>query len=100
MKKMRFLPELAQFLKENDYIYTVRKYRYLLTDPYIEVDGVGRCQRARIGQICCKKDLESHVDKSGFKTADDWWKKIKELNKGYVGSYYMYEVTVEEKESK
>ena len=96
MKKMQFLPELVSFLKENGYIYTVRKYRYSLEDHRIQVDGVGICERARIDQASSRRDLEPYVYKSGFKTVDDWWKKIKEFNRGYVGPYYLYEITLEE----
>ena len=97
MKGMRFLPELAEFLKENGHIYTVRRYRYSLGDRNIQVDGVGTCQRQLVGtHIDTRRDLEPYVYKSGFKTANDWWKKIKEFNKGYVGPFYLYEVTIED----
>ena len=97
MTKMRFMPELAEFLNEHGYIYTVRKFRYPLTEGCVEIDGVGRCQRARIGEASKKSDLEPYADRSGFKTVDDWWKKIKELNRGYVGPFYVYEVTTKDR---
>lgn len=96
MKKMQFLPELAKFLKEHQYIYTVRRYHYSLLEHYVEVEGVGKCERARVATIYNQTNLEPWVHHSGFTTIDDWWRKIKELNKGYGGPYYLYEVTVEE----
>lgn len=96
--KMRFLPELVKCLNEHGYIYSVRKHRYALDGNSIQIDGVGTCQRARIGQINRRTDLVPYVDRSGFETVDDWWKKIKEFNKGYVGPFYLYEITKESEE--
>ena len=96
MKKMMFLPKLTAFLNAHEYIYTVRKYRYSLPDPYVQIDGVGVCSRARVDQVNRKEDLTSYVDKSGFATIDEWWKKIKAFNSGYVGPFYLYKITKEE----
>lgn len=98
MKKMRFFPELAAFLKEHKYIYTVRRYRYSLLDNLIYIDDVGVCERVHIQQIRGKENLEEYVSRSGFETIEDWWKKIKTINKGYVGLYYLYEITTKEME--
>jgi len=96
MKKMQMLPELTAFLKEHEYIYTIRKFRYSLTDNLVDIDGVGTCERVHIRQINRKEDLEKYVDRSGFNTLDAWWKKIKTLNREYVGPYYLYEITTKE----
>ncbi len=92
---MKFLPELIRTLKENGRIYTVRRYRYSF-GSYVPVDGVGICRRTYIGQVSNKKDLEPYVERSGFTTTDSWWKKIRELNKNYVGPFYLYEITEED----
>lgn len=96
MKSMRLLPELVDFLRRNKYIYTVRRFRYSLTDTPVEIEGVGPCDRVHIAQICNKESLEKYVYASGFASIDDWWKKIKTFNKGYVGPYYLYEITMQE----
>lgn len=96
MAKMRFTPELASFLKEYKYIYTVRRFRYSPSDRCVEIDGVGICQRQLVNiHVDSKRDLAEYVDKSGFKTVDGWWKAIKSFNKGYVGPFYLYEITLE-----
>lgn len=95
---MQFIPELALFLKEHKFIYTIRKFRYSLQDHHVEVEEVGKYSRSRIATIFAKEDLLPYVLNSGFATAADWWHKAQELNKGYYGPYYLYEVTVEEGE--
>lgn len=92
--KMQFLPELAAYLKEHSYIYTVRKFYYSSPDDLVEVEGVGTCKRVYISQINNKEALIGYIYASGFKSVGDWWKEIKRLNRGYVGPFYVYEVTV------
>lgn len=93
MKGMKFLPDLAKFLRENGCIYTVRRYRYSLGDTPVSIEGVGPCDRVHIRQVSRKEDLTDYVQLSGFQTADDWWHKIREFNRGYVGLLYLYEIT-------
>ncbi len=96
MKGMALLPELVACLQRYGYLYTVRRYRYSLLDTPIIIKGVGICDRTHIVQVQRKENLEAYVYRSGFDTVDAWWRKIKELNKGYVGPFYLYEITLEE----
>ena len=100
MKQMRFLPELASYLKENGCIHTVRKYHYSPLDTNIQVDEVGVCKRRLISHVSNKSGLELFVDKSGFDSVDAWWAKIRALNQGYVGLLHLYEVKIEKEEMK
>jgi len=96
VKGMQLLPELVEFLVKHKYIYTVRRYRYSLLDHSINIEGAGPCERVHIVQISRKEDLGEYVYKSGFDSVDIWWKQIKRFSKGYVGPYYLYEITTEE----
>lgn len=91
-RTMSFLPELRNFLKENGLIYTVRRYR--MSDAIVEVDGIGECHRVPLGRVFVKEDLIRYYDLSGFKTVDDWWKKIKYFIPGSGSPMYLYEVKI------
>ena len=96
MKKMQFLPKLAAYLKEHNYIYTVRKFRYSLLDNEIEIEGVGPCERVHIQMVSKKENLAEYVYRSGFASLDEWWKEIKRMNREYVGPFYLYEIATKE----
>lgn len=91
MTTMAFMPELRNFLENNQEIYTIRKYRY--STHMCLVAGLGGCERKWTG-ISPKTaaDLIPYVEKSGFKNVDDWWRKLLEINHGYKGEYFLYHV--------
>ncbi len=72
---MQFLPSLRDFLNRNGAIYTVRHYRYRVTEVYVE--GVGRCKRTLIRYISDKGQLSNYVAQSGFDSVDEWWTVIR-----------------------
>lgn len=71
MQNMQFLPELRKFLKEKGIIYTVRGYD--MSYKEVQVEGVGTCIRKPLGLA---EDLSKYVELSGFKTVEEWRKKI------------------------
>ena len=77
MNSMTFLPELTTFLVIHKTIYTVRKYSY--PSNVCSIEGVGVCTRIAVKRILCVEDLTPYVDLSGFKTAQEWWKKIRKF---------------------
>jgi len=90
---MLFLPELAEFLKEKSYIYTVRGYD--MTYKEIKVITVGTCIREPLGLVTISESLNPYVSFSGFQTLKDWINKIKTFIKRGKPSW-LYKVTVKE----
>ena len=74
MSDMQFIPTLRLFLSEKGSIYTVRRFRYQLTE--VDVEGVGRCKRTLIRYISSKEQLSDYVVQSGFNSVEQWWKAI------------------------
>ena len=72
---MQFLSKLRDFLNENGSIYTVRRYKYRITEVYVE--SVGRCKRTLIRYVSNKEELSDYVEQSGFSTVEEWWKTIR-----------------------
>lgn len=94
MTEMQFLPKLKEFLAENGHIYTVRKYKMVEKDVW--VDGVGLCHRIPLGRVLSSEALIDYFVGSGFDTVEDWWKKIKSFVPS--GELYLYKVEVKEDE--
>jgi hypothetical protein len=93
MTKMSLLPELAEFLNAHGILYTARRYLKLSSGEEIDVEGVGTCIRFYVAQIARKENLAPWLSCSGFQDTTTWWKKIKSMNRGYVGCYYLYMIT-------
>ena len=79
MSVMHFIPELARYLGQNKYIYTVRAYYYNTSEAMIP--GLGLCRRVLMAQLDEQSlsVLEDYVTKSGFATLDDWISKIQQF---------------------
>ena len=92
---MQFMPQLGRFLRENKAIHTVRKYK--MADKEVDAEWVGLCTRTLIGIVKSLEDLEPYVKDSGFKTKEDWWKKIREFAPNKKDVLYLYRVEVKEK---
>jgi len=78
MKPMQFVVECVhKCLFDNAKVYTVRGYD--MKDTYVEVKGIGKCERIQGFQVFCKEDLESkpkYLKFSGFESVDEWWNAI------------------------
>jgi len=81
MSEMSFLPSLRTFLKSNNFIYTVRKYRYTSPGGFTEVEGVGRCKRTFIMQIHSLTELAPYMSESGFDSLSSWQQAIRKFIK-------------------
>jgi len=93
MAEMHFLPDLTRFLRDREEIYTVRRFRYQTHLCY--VPNVGACERKMVrANVQSSEDLADHYLLSGFKSAEEWWKKIQAINKGKGKSLFMYHVRV------
>lgn len=94
MSSMNFRRDLADYLSSTGEIYTVRKYQYDLTQPYIFVLGSGRCKREFVCEVLSKTDMLPYAEKSGLGTVDKWWTTLMAINPGRSGrTFYMYKVT-------
>lgn len=91
-RKMSFLPELQEFLKENKLIYTIRKYD--MDERDVEIEGVGICHRKPLGKIEHKESLGVFVKSSGFDSLQAWLQKVKLFSRP-GDDLYLYEVTYE-----
>lgn len=77
MSDMQFMPQLKRFLFENGAIYTVRRFRYVTTEVYVE--GIGRCKRTLIRYISSKDQLVNYVERSGFGSVEEWWTVVRKF---------------------
>jgi len=91
-RTMSFLPELKSYLKDNGFIYTVRKYK--MSDAIVEVDGIGECHRIPIKEVEERTELEPYWAGSGFISLDLWWNKIKYFIPNKNDPMYLYKVEV------
>lgn len=92
MRTMSFMPELKAYLKDNGFIYTVRKYE--MTDTMVEVEGIGECHRMPLGRISSKEALDSYWNHSGFISLELWWDKIRQFIPNIKEPMYLYKVEV------
>ena len=97
IREMAFHFKLRKFLKNNGFIYTVRKYRMLEANVWVE--DVGLCHRIPFGIITSISDLEPYVRDSGFERDEDWWKRIREFIPSSLDTMYLYRVEVNESTS-
>jgi len=77
---MHFMPSLREYLLRNNFVYTVRKYRYTPSQGMVFIPGVGGCHRELVKENVTKGDLVSYSGSSGFATVDDWWDMIVKIN--------------------
>jgi len=92
MSVMQFLPDLKKFLSEKGAIYTVRHYKYLTTEVYVE--DVGLCKRTFLRRILNKEQLVNYVAWSGFDSLEQWWRAIQRfIPTG--GDMWIFKVVVE-----
>lgn len=79
MSDMQFMPKLRDFLNQNGAIYTVRRFKYVITEVHVE--GVGRCKRTLIRYVSdyepYTEQLSNYVKQSGFDSVDEWWVAIR-----------------------
>lgn len=90
---MHFLPELQRYLLGNNFIYTVRRFRYRDEDTTVFIPGVGSCHRELIKEGVVQEDLIRYYGSSGFVTLEDWWNKIVLINPN-LPKLYLYYVSV------
>jgi len=91
MSVMHFIPELAEYLRQNRRIYTVRAYHYSTSEA--TVPDVGLCRRELIARLSDEDvpSLKPYVDESGFTTLKAWISKIRHfIPSGRV--MYLYRV--------
>jgi hypothetical protein len=86
---MTFLPQLKEFLDKTGGIYTVRHY-LMKTAEILVLELPGRFTRTYICEINKRTELEDYLDKSGFKTVDEWWTKIYYFTGN--GKKYLYHI--------
>ena len=92
MPTMSFLPRLQEFLLDNGFIFTVRKYR--MTRAVVDIDGVGKCNRIPITGVVSRETLLPYLKSSGFPTLEDWWAKIRYFTPNKNLPLYLYKVEV------
>ena len=90
MAKMYFLLQLQEYLLSNNFIYTVRKYRYSDKPDIVFIPGVGACHRELIRGNVTKNDLQSYSGSSGFASLEDWWNMIIKINPSLPKLYLYY----------
>ena len=89
---MRFLPKLLDFLNQHGTIYTVRRYKYLTTEVYVE--GVGRCKLSLIRCVSNRDELAYYVVGSGFDSVDEWWAAIRKFIPMRGADMWLFKVVV------
>lgn len=96
MATMRFLPSLQEYLKKNGVIYTVRRFFYDPKNNLVFIPGVGACKRQLIDTDgVTKEKLLPYWSQSGFKSVDDWWNKIMDINPTTsTNQLFLYKVDV------
>ena len=87
---MYFLQQLREYLLANNFIYTVRRYRYSNKPDVIYILGVGACHREIVKEDVTKSDLHRYYGSSGFQTLEDWWAKIVMINPRLPKLYLYY----------
>ncbi len=67
-------------------VFTVRSWRGYAVESFVDVEGVGKCKKIRIGEISRKEDIARYVNLSGFGSVDEWWQKIEAFGaqKGFL----------------
>jgi len=67
-------------------VFTVRAWRGYAVESFVDVEGVGKCKKIRIGEVSSKNDLASYVNLSGFGSVDEWWQKVQSFGaqKGFL----------------
>ena len=93
MATMHFLPFLQEYLLKNNFIYTVRRFKYAPGHGVVFIPGVGACHRELIKCNITKEDLVPHSGSSGFPTVEDWWNKIVKINPN-LPVLYLYYVSI------
>lgn len=77
MGKMRFDVKCVKAcLVEKGKVFTVRAWGDYAKESIVEVEGVGKCKKIRIGVVKCKDDIARYVNLSGFGSVDEWWNKV------------------------
>ena len=73
------VPVVKKCLIDNHKVYTVRSYKSFDKFRVVDVDGVDYlCERMDVVERV--EDLEDFVKLSGFKSALDWWNKIRNFS--------------------
>lgn len=92
--KMAFgVPQVRDFLSSNGCVLTVRGYDYRTTAAVVpELNGI-RIKRKKVCEIHNIDGLDGFVPLSGFKTASEWWARIRQFCKG---SMYLYRVQIDD----
>jgi len=84
---------VRDFLSQHGYVVTVRGYNYKSENAVVPDLGNARIKRKKLGEIRSMKDIEGFVPLSGFKTARDWWRQIRQFCKGRM---YLYRVQIDD----
>lgn len=87
---MQLLPQLKDFLRTKGFIYTVRDYEALETIE-VMVLNVGICRRVYMGVVDNYGDLQLCIEFSGFKTVEEWIKKLRWSNQNGK-TMYLYKL--------
>jgi len=82
MNTMRFDVEcVRKCLIENGRAFTVRAWQGgCEIESIVEVPGVGRCKKIRIGRVKSKSDIARYIKLSGFDNVDLWMDKINKFH--------------------
>ncbi|MDP1548106.1 MAG: hypothetical protein Q8L87_19005 [Anaerolineales bacterium] len=87
MNKMKFdVKCVKDCLKNNGRVFTVRSWGGSAQESVVEVEGIGACDKYRIGRVSGIKSIERYVKLSGFRYVDEWWNAIARFgaNDGYL----------------
>ncbi len=77
MNKMKFdVKCVKDCLMNNGRVFTVRSWNGYAQESVVEVDGVGVCDKYRVGRVSGIKSIEGYVKLSGFERVDEWWNAI------------------------
>lgn len=57
-------------------VFTVRSWAGYAQESLVEVDGIGKCRKVRIGKISSMKDIARYIKLSGFASVEEWWNKV------------------------
>lgn len=96
MTAMHFLPELQKYLNRHGIIYTVRRFKYDGDSDgvsYVYILDVGGCERTLTLEAVEFREIIPYANESGFDSPEDWWDKIKSINRHYPKAVlYLYKV--------
>jgi hypothetical protein len=77
MNRMRFdVRCVKDCLKNNGRVFTVRSWGGIAQESVVEVEGLGTCNKYRIGKVSGIESVKRYVKLSGFSNVESWWDAI------------------------